>query len=279
MKKLLGLTALTTTLFALPQTAQAGIEACGDIQVSAEATCEVRVGVECQAQCEPVNFTAACYADCSASQCNVSASATCTGSCEAECTGQCEVDPGNFDCNASCEGQCGANCSADCAASDDQASCQASCEATCTGECGASCEGTPPEATCEGKCEASCNGQCSAEANVDCQIDCQGGCTAELTGGCEVQCQNPDGALFCDGQYVDAGGNLQECINALEAALSITVDVSARGSAACEGNTCAAEGEVSAGCSAAGHRPSGPSTPWYALGLVGLGLAFARRRH
>jgi hypothetical protein len=52
-------------------------------------------------------------------------------------------------------------------------------------------------------------------------------CEAEISGGCEAECQQPEGALFCDGQYIDHGGNLQACIDALEASLEIEVQGSA----------------------------------------------------
>ena len=100
-------------------------------------------------------------------------------------------------------------------------------------------------------------------------MDCHVSCTAELSGGCEVQCQSPDGALFCDGQYVDHGGNLEECIAALNAFLDIEVS----GSASCSGNSC--EAEASASCSAAPAQPLDDDlAPWltlaFAAGLVGL---------
>jgi MYXO-CTERM domain-containing protein len=271
------LSALAVPTTMTTQAEAANIDACGDINVEANAQCEVKVGVDCKAECEPVNFTASCYADCSGSECTVQASAMCTGSCEADCSGQCMANPGNFDCNASCTGQCEANCQGECSSSNDQATCQGSCEATCEGECSASCEGTPPSASCDAKCSASCEGECSAEANIDCQIDCQAGCTAELTGGCELECDKPEGALFCDGQYIDHGGNLEECIAALESLLEINVDVSAQGSASCEGGSCEAEGKVSAGCAMA-PAPQQDSSAWWLLGAAGLALGVMRRR-
>jgi hypothetical protein len=275
---ILGVSSLTVASLFVGADAWAGIDACGDIEVEANAHCEVKVGLECKAECTPIHFTAACYADCSG-ECNVSVDAGCTVDCQADCSASCEVDPGSFECSASCEGECNAGCDGQCSSSSDQATCRGSCEATCHGECSASCEGTPPSASCEAKCEASCDGECHAEANVDCQIDCQAGCTAELTGGCEVECDKPEGSLFCDGQYIDHGGNLEECINALNALLEVSVDVSATGSASCDGGSCEAEGEAGVSCAlsqepaTAEHRG-----PWLALAAAGLGVAVARRR-
>ena len=58
--------------------------------------------------------------------------------------------------------------------------------------------------------------------------------------------------------------------------LSIDVDVSATGSASCEGASCEAEGEASASCSADG-APSGDAS-WLGLAGLALGLAWHRRR-
>jgi hypothetical protein len=102
-----------------------------------------------------------------------------------------------------------------------------------------------------------------------------------MQGGCEAQCTSPDGALFCDGQYVDHGGNLDACVAALEAAVSASVDLSARGSASsdCTGNMCSAEaeGEASASCALSPDRKSG-GLGGLGLLLAALGFAAVRRR-
>lgn len=77
----------------------------------------------------------------------------------------------------------------------------------------------------------------------------------------------PEGALFCDGQYVDAGDNLQECVAALKALLDI--HVYAEGDAHCEGNTCYAEGRAGCSCAASG-APGGALTAFAGLAALGL---------
>lgn len=263
----------------------AGIDACGNIDVSAQANCELVVEGGCEARCTPVSVQAACsaelYVECNG-QCNASASVQCSASCEADCSAKCTVDPGSFECSAACEGRCDGQCDAHCAADANSAECRAKCKATCGGECDASCTGTPPEASCEAKCQASCSGSCEAEANFDCQVSCQSEgfaeCTADVQGGCEAQCKQPDGALFCDGNYVDAGDRLKECMNYLEGVLKIDVEGYASADASCRDNTCEAEAEAGVSCSAAPARTS----PWNlgALGgaALGIGLLAARRR-
>jgi hypothetical protein len=86
----------------------------------------------------------------------------------------------------------------------------------------------------------------------------------------------PEGALFCSGQYVDHGGNLDECLSAIEAA----IEFESRGSssASCQNNSCQAEaeGEASASCALAPGSRRRADLLWLlaAVGLAGL----ARRR-
>ena len=253
---ILGALALAVPLCISGAAQAASLESCGNIYVEAEAECTVYADVECEAMCTPVTVTAACAAELSAScqgDCNVSASAECTGSCTADCQAECEVKPAEFNCVATCQGRCGADCEGRGAAGDGQAEGRAS-------------------------CEASCSGSCKAEANADCQIDCQADgyvdCKADLQGGCKGHCDDPEGALFCDGQYVDAGDNLAECIAALKAIFNFEIDGYADGSAMCSGNTCTAEGV--AGCNCAVDAPGG--LPLATLGLAFVVLGATRRR-
>lgn len=278
--------------FFAPRLAHAGLESCGNINVKAEAKCEVEVEGGCAAKCTPVSFKAACEGKATVScdgECTASIDASCTGSCETDCSAKCTVNPGSYSCTGSCQGTCSADCDAQCAgqASGGTASadCKASCTANCNGKCSAQCSGTPPTADCSAKCSASCKGSCQAKASAKCQIDCQAKfddvkCQADLKGGCDVQCKDPNGAIFCDGQYVDSGGNLEKCAAALNAILNLKFEAS--GSAECSGNTCTAEGSASASaCSTttpdSDHTP--PLTPGLlVLGAIGAVIARRTRR-
>ena len=113
------------TLFTLhAPSAQAGIEACGDIRVEAEAECVVEVEGGCVVQCEPVAFTAACSGELRAScsgECDANVDVSCTAECQGGCEAECEIDPGSFDCEASCSASCEGDCSAECEASGNRA--------------------------------------------------------------------------------------------------------------------------------------------------------------
>lgn len=266
------LAALAAPLVVLvPRAAHAGIDACNDIDVSASADCTLVAEGGCEVQCEPTRFTAACAGKLTTQcegRCTATAEASCTGSCKGDCRAQCEANPASFDCRGSCSATCDADCDGRCGG---DSSCQAACQANCSAKCDAQCEGTPPSATCEGRCQASCNGSCEAKASAECQIDCQseleGSCKAELEGGCKSQCRKPEGALFCDGQYVDVGDNLQRCIDALNAYLNVKVRGSA--SAECANGQCTAQAEGSASCSASRERRA-PELPPIVPGVIVL---------
>lgn len=272
--------------FGVSRPAHALLEECGNIELDGNAECELQVEGGCDILCEPPQLTVACagelYVDCRA-ECQGELDVGCTADCSADCQAECDVDPGNFSCEGRCEASCDANCEGECGAGADGAECRASCEATCSGECDASCEGQPPSATCEAQCEASCTGECRAEANLDCQADCQAegyvDCKVDMQGKCEAQCTRPDGALVCDGQFIDAA-DVDACVGAIQDALDIEVEASGSADADCQGNECRADAEGSVSCAVAPLQPSGQDSGngwWLAVGAA-LGLTHLRRR-
>lgn len=258
------------------------------VDLRAEAQCElVPPSAQCEAKCTPLSVEVACsaqlYVGCDG-KCNLSASAVCQTDCSAVCNTQCMVDPPKFDCAASCNADCSANCDAQCAASADKGRCAASCRSTCSGECDAKCSVTKPDATCDAKCKASCDGSCEAQANFTCQIDCQAmgyaKCETDVQGGCEAQCQTKEGALFCDGNYVDPKDQLDACLAYIEDSLKIDIQGYARGDAQCSNGSCTAEGEAGVSCAASpsGARGAPMNVGALALAAIGAGVFAARRR-
>ncbi len=277
--------ALSAAFFTAAAPANAGImDSCG-IEVNATAKCEIRVSGGCTASCQPPALTVQCSADlylgCNA-MCTVMADVACTTSCQGTCEADCTVNAANFDCAAECRGDCGATCDARCGGTANEEDCRASCSATCGGECDAQCEATLPGADCKGQCQSCCSGSCEAKANMDCQIGCQAGgyvdCRADLQGGCEAACSKPEGALFCNGQYVNVGDRLDSCVADLQSLLQIEVTGYASGSANCSGGRCTAEGEAGFSCAQSAGESSGG-----ALGILGalaaFGLALGRRKN
>jgi MYXO-CTERM domain-containing protein len=281
--------AFVVLAFAGARPARADIlSSCGNIDVQASEMCTLQTSGGCMASCTPINFQASCAAQlettCSGS-CTATATATCTGSCSGNCVSNCMANQGSFSCQGSCEADCDTSCSGQCSGmamgSMAQGQCQASCKASCGGHCQAQCMGTPPSASCTAQCQASCQGSCNAQANLMCDINCQtmgyASCETSLMGGCTAQCSQPNGALFCNGQYVDTGNNLQNCINDLKSALNIQVMGSAMGS--CSGSQCTGQAQGSAKCSASpGNHGGGLAIGFGVLGFAGIGMARRRRR-
>jgi hypothetical protein len=279
---------LVLAVFAVALGASAQAEAqslssCGDVYVPGRADCTVvPPSAGCELNCTPVSLEASCaaelYVDCRG-QCNADIDVGCTGSCQADCMADCTVDPGKLDCSVNCQAGCAADCDARCTVSSD-VHCRASCKASCSGSCNASCKSTPPSASCDAKCSASCKGECKAKANVDCNVQCQSGgylkCNADLKGGCEAACKAKEGALFCEGQFIETN-SLDQCVAALKGALDVQVSGYATGDAACDGGTCNVEAEAGAGCSVS-PRPARHDALGLVLGLSALGAAFAVRR-
>jgi hypothetical protein len=287
-----GCLAVLGVFAAAPPSAHAGLDACGNVHVEAEAECVVvPPSAQCDAMCEPVSVQAACAAelavDCRA-ECSELPSASCSGSCQADCAADCEVDPGQFDCELACEADCSGSCEANCEGSEDGGKCVARCEGACSASCDSHCNVELPEADCEASCEASCEGSCEVDTNIDCQADCQAEaeaeCVLDVQGGCEVACDTEEGALFCDGQYIDHGGNLEECAAALRAALDVEIEGYAEGDSSCENGECMAAGEagVTTECSVANPGAARSAFAWSGgaggLAFALLGLCIRRRR-
>lgn len=272
-------TMLILTILLSADNARAGVDACGNLDITASSQCEIVTEGGCATMCTPISFQASCAADlyvtCDA-MCTLTADVSCTGSCEASCSADCMVDPGSYECGVECQATCEGSCSGTCSGSANMGECMASCRATCSGECDASCTGTPPTATCDAKCMASCQGSCTADANLDCQATCQSGgfvdCTTTMMGGCTTQCATPSGALFCDGQYVDAD-NLVTCVDYL--VNSLMIDVQGYADFMCTVGMCTAEAGASCSCRAGGaDTRSGLSLLLFAI----AGLFVMRRR-
>jgi MYXO-CTERM domain-containing protein len=124
-----------------------------------------------------------------------------------------------------------------------------------------------------------CTGSCTATANTTCQEQCQESsydqCRTQLANNCTTQCQGETGAIFCNGEYVNAS-DLQQCIDALNAILS--VQISATGSASCDGGECNAEGAVTTKTTCAASPMDRRSGALWAFGAVGLAAIVAKRR-
>lgn len=252
---LVGLFAAPLMLVSSAALATPSAASCKNAQLIANGMCNFEVSGGCTAMCTPLNFVAACDGECTAAP-----EVTCTGGCEASCMGSCT--PGSIDCEGSCTTSCNASCMTSCVGAD----CQTDCDADCANRCKVSCEVNPP--TCDASCKIACDTSCTVQANIDCHF----GCTGNLQGGCTTQCATPKGALFCDGQYVNAGDSAADCLTYLENQgfqTSVTCTVA---------SGCNLTGAVCSAGPAVGYADDGVGIAAIAGVMMGLGLVVSRRR-
>jgi len=258
---------IATVLATLPlalaaQTAQAA-DPCGKFDFSEGSfTCKIEVEGGCTAQCTPLSFKAGCTGGCTAT-----ATTTCVGNCGTQCLAEC--NPELLDCFAGCHAECDEPLKQECMAKHPQDDCVELAVAQCDMHCETSCEVPPSD--CQEHCKSCCTGGCTTQANYDCDY----ACFAELQGGCDVQCQEPDGALFCNGQYVYAT-DIETCITHL-ATQGIEVDVSARGKVECTLAGCAGDG-TSTACTTSNAGLGAAGAGGLGAILTGIAFAFAAKR-
>jgi hypothetical protein len=238
---------------------------CGNFDFSAGLSCKVEVSGGCTAGCTPFKFEVACGGKCTAT-----ATQQCTGSCGAQCIAQC--DPKYMDCFAGCHTECDEPTTKQCQAKHPNEDCVTQARAQCDTRCKESCK--VPTNSCQEHCNACCTGSCTTQVNFDCDFACR----AELRGSCRVQCQKPDGAIFCNGQYVNAS-DVKACLAYL-ATRGINVDASAAGSGSCGPDGCVGTG--SAKVSGCAFAPAEADAAVGSLAAICLALAArlarARRR-
>jgi hypothetical protein len=254
---LVGLFAAPLMLASSSALADPNAAACANAQLIADGKCDFVVDSGgCETMCTPLSFVAACDGEC-----NVSADVSCTGGCEASCMGSCT--PGSID----CEGSCTTSCSASCMSSCPDTGCQSDCDADCSNRCKIACDVKPP--SCDESCKVACDASCTVQANIDCHY----GCTANIEGGCTTQCQTPKGALFCDGQYVNAGTTADDCLTYLENQ-GFNVQITTT----CDATGCAIAATTCSAGPAIGSARDGLGIGAIAGMMMGLGLVVSRRR-
>jgi MYXO-CTERM domain-containing protein len=106
------------------------------------------------------------------------------------------------------------------------------CEKRCQDKCGDA--EAPKKITtvteCMPACTNACSASCTAKVNTQCQVDCQEStyleCQDQMVKQCETECKDKGGAIFCDGQFVNAA-NADSCADELLTKLEIDIDIEA----------------------------------------------------
>lgn len=227
---------LGLALLAAGAPARAGIPECNNVRLEdvTAGGCELRGSAQCSASCDRLGiYKKACatklHTVCR-EDCTLSANPTCSDSCTVSCQSECDRGV-NITCQHNCFNECQGSCDAQCEGAADAAQCRATCEATCDGECDIQCRPVV-DGSCYTHCIECCGGSCKAQANMDCQTTCQDrefeDCEHELEIDCSGSC-SVDGALFCNGQYILAGAQLNDCVQALIERGTLQVNAQAQG--------------------------------------------------
>lgn len=257
--------ALGLSAYAIAPAALAADEGpCGNFDFKAGIACKIEVEGGCTAACDPLKVEVACGGKCTADS-----NTTCTDTCGESCLKEC--DPQLLDCFKGCHAECDQPTIDLCKKDHPDADCVTQAKAQCDVHCNDNCK--VPDTSCEEHCHKCCVGSCQTQVNFECDFKC----SADVQINCKAQCTKPSGGIFCNGQFVNAT-DVDACIKYL-ATKNLNVDVSARGSASCNGGNCNAEGSVSltkpnvpgsgsgGGCSTAPDSSNGVTGT---LGLVGL---------
>ncbi|HEY2410518.1 MAG TPA: hypothetical protein VGI10_31150 [Polyangiaceae bacterium] len=262
----------------LPSVAQAALDSCGGVFVTSAAHCEFKQDQDCQTNCQTVSVEQSCaavlYNSCSSS-CTATSSTQCTETCSPSCTTQCTAAPGSSS-DDICLTNCSNDCDTTCAGNAHPDQCHASCMHCCDQKCSERCHTDDQAQACDTKCATACDGTCTATANTDCQISCQSmsfdSCQTTLVQQCQTSCTDQGGAIFCDGQFLNAS-KLQDCAAELASTVSIHVDLTGSSNV----TVATSSGKSSVKCSFAPTRQS-DSTMLGATALLALALGIRRRR-
>jgi hypothetical protein len=221
-------------------TARAELNDCGGIFLSGDADCEYREREECMTECKTETVEKACaaktYTSCE-SQCTATSTTSCESSCTDVCTTDCEEqveEPEPPNCMGLCVSECQKSCP-----NGGKGRRGACCSHHCNKKCEAKCSAEPPPVTkpaeCTQTCTNACSGSCTAEASLDCQLNCQttevfDECETETIETCTTTCRDEGGAIFCDGQFVNAS-NAKSCAAELKAKFDFDINVDIRAEA------------------------------------------------
>jgi hypothetical protein len=254
---------MTVAFAPLARAADGGSTPCGNFDFTSGISCKIEVSGGCTANCSPLRFEAACTGMCTATS-----DTTCVNNCGTTCVAMC--NPAALDCFAGCHGECDQPTIDACKQKHPTDDCATTAKAQCDVHCKDSCQ-IPPN-SCAEHCNKCCTGSCTTQVNFDCDFSC----FADVQGGCNVQCQKPEGAIFCNGQFVHAS-DVTACIAYL-ATQGIKVDVSAQGMVGCDLSGCHDSGS-SKGCAVA-PRPAKQTAgdALFPLVLLAGAAAFARSR-
>jgi MYXO-CTERM domain-containing protein len=124
--------------------------------------------------------------------------------------------------------------------------------------------------------------ECMEEVTRDCVLSCQTDnyttCETDTVKTCNTTCQTKGGAIFCDGQFLNAS-DLQACADQLATEFSFSLDVTAHVSVSGDGTVTKTNSNGTKTTSSCAFSPPTSGHGGVAWGaMAALGIAVARRR-
>ena len=284
----LSVSALLLGFSLLPSTAHAkALDKCGGVFLSADSKCEFKPIQDCMTTCATTSVEQACAVKtetmCS-SGCTTSDTTTCVMTHSDTCSKECDTITTKSS-HEVCTTECTDNCTADAVKKKDFDGDMDKCHHNCAQDCDTSCEKcseTDQDTDCMTKCMSVVENECTEEVNRDCVLSCQTdnytSCETETVNTCTTSCHDKGGALFCDGQFIDAD-DLQACADQLAAEFSFNIDVTAHATVNGNGTVTTTNSNGTKTTTKCSFSPPTSGRSGMALGaLAVLGIAVARRR-
>jgi len=272
----------------LPSTAHAkALDKCGGIFLTAQSSCEFKPIQDCMTTCSTSSVEQVCaektYTTCGTS-CTTTDTTSCTMTHSDSCTQQCDSISSKSShevCVSECTDSCTNHAVSKGSFGGDMDKCSKNCSHDCEARCD-SCSTTDQSTDCNTKCSSITDSECKEEVNRDCVLDCQTNnyesCQTETVNTCTTSCHDKGGAIFCDGQFLDAS-DLKACAEQLSAEFSFNIDVSASVTVNGNGSVTTTNKDGSKTTTKCSFSPPVRGSSGVALGaLAVLGIAVSRRR-
>ncbi len=278
---LLGFSLLPSTAHAMP------LDKCGGVFLTAASNCEFQPVQDCMTTCSTTSVEQACaeqtYTMCSG-MCTTTDITACTKTHSDSCSKECDSIKTQSSHDV-CTSECTDSCTSDAVSKKDFDGDMDKCHQGCANDCDAQCDScstTDQSTDCMTKCMSITQSECTEEVNRDCVLSCQTdnftNCQTTTVNTCTTSCQDKGGALFCDGQFLDAD-DLQACADQLAAEFSFNIDVSAQATVNGNGSVTTTNGNGTKTTTKCSFSPPTQGENGMALGaLAVLGMAVARRR-
>lgn len=263
------------------------LDRCGGVFLTADSQCEFKPIQDCMTTCATTSVEQACsqktYSMCSGG-CTVTDMTACTKTHTDSCTKECDSITTKSS-HEVCTSECTDNCTKDAVSKNDfdgdMNKCHQGCAHDCDTQCN-TCSETDQSTDCMTKCMSVTTSECTEEVNRDCVLSCQTdnytNCETDTVNTCNTTCTDKGGALFCDGQFIDAD-DLQACADQLATEFSFNIDVTAHVAVNGNGSVTTTNDNGKKTTTKCSFSPPTPGKNGMALGALALlGVVVARRR-